>query len=603
MRLAGPLFISILLTTMTAAQQPTIQYRLSMPEPWTHYFEVEVDFSGLSATEVSFDLSLPAWRTGRYVILDFAGGVVNFSAADAGGSPLRWEKTDKDTWRIHKGPSPSVKARYRVYANEFGLRTRGLNDEGAFIDGSSVFMYAEPHRRVPLTLTVVPYKKWHVTTGLDAVPGMSHTFSSPGYDHLADCPLFVGDQKDFEFEAEGKQHVLSILGEGNFDAEKMIQDIKGIVKFNREFWGSLPYERYVFMLHVWSGGGGGTEHVNSTIMGVRPFSFSNPNAYQGFLGLVSHEFFHTWNVKQIRPAGISPYDWSKENYTRELWIAEGTTSYFDQLLMVRAGMSPLQRFIDQLPRQIENEQRRPGNRVQSAVESSFDAWVKFWRGHENVLNAESDYYDKGSDISLLLDLEIRQRSGNKASLDDVMRALYKRFPWNGTGYTLEDFRKICEEFGGSDFGQFFDDFIFGTKTLEWAKGLSYAGLRVTSTEKDGPWLGLLPRDQDGRPIVRAVVTGSPAYKAGLSVGDELIALNGYRIRTSDLSERIEDMKPGDKVALTVMRNDRVRQFDLTLEKNPIPSYQVTKVEGPSALQKEIYTTWLGKEWEDRKSVV
>ncbi|HEX9614332.1 MAG TPA: hypothetical protein VGA55_02455, partial [Bacteroidota bacterium] len=311
MKLAESLFIMILLTTMAAAQQPTIRYKLSMPEPWTHYFEVEVSFSELSASDPSFDLSLPAWRTGRYVILDFAGAVNAFSAIDGNRNSLRWEKHDKDTWRIHKGTSRSVEARYKVYANEFGLRTKGLNDEGAFVDGASVFMYSESHRNVPLSLTIVPYKKWHVTTGLDTESGNPHSFTAPGYDHLADCPLFIGNQKDFEFEAEGKTHVLSILGDGDYDPEKIIVDLKKIIRINKDFWGSLPYERYVFMLHVWAGVGGGTEHVNSTIMGTRPFTFSNPNSYRSFLGLVSHEYFHTWNVKQIRPAGISPYDWSR----------------------------------------------------------------------------------------------------------------------------------------------------------------------------------------------------------------------------------------------------------------------------------------------------
>lgn len=597
-RLAGAFFFMILLTTMTPAQNPTIDYQLSMSEPWTHYFEVEVTFSGLPASEPSFELSMPAWRTGRYLILDFAGGVVNFTASDGNKKSLSWEKADKDTWRIAKGSSQSVKAIYKVYANEFSLRTRGLNDEGAFLDGASVFMYSEPHRNVPLTLTVVPYKNWHVTTGLDAVRGKRHTFSSPGYHHLADCPLFVGDQKDYEFEAEGKNHVLSILGEGNYDAEKMIKDIKKLITINKNFWGSIPYDRYVFMLHLWSAGSGGTEHVNSTIMGARPFAFTNPNSYRGFLGLVSHEYFHTWNVKQIRPAGISPYNWAKENYTRELWIAEGTTSYYDQLLMVRGGMTSVERFIDQLPRRIEGERRKPGNRVQSAAESSFDAWVKYWKGHENSYNAESDYYDKGYDISLMLDLEIRQRSKNKASLDDVMRAMYQRFPWDGNGYTLDDFQKLCGEFGGGSFRQFFDDFIFGTEPLEWETALSYAGFEVIAKEKTEPWVGLFTREQDGRTAVRFVIAGSPAYKAGVSIGDELIAFNGYRIRGTDLSARIAEMETGEKVRLTIIRNDRLREFDVTLETDPVSSYTVTRIEEPTSLQKEIYESWLGAKWEE-----
>jgi len=591
------LLITGLWTTMAIAQSPSIAYRLSMPEPWTHLFEVEVTFDGLPAAESSFELSLPAWRTGRYIILDFAGAVQDFSAVDGGGKLLKWIKTDKDTWRIEKGSSAKVVARYRVYANEFHLRTKGLNDEGAFLDGAAVFMYSSNHRHRPVTLTVVPYGNWHVTTGLDRAAGTPNTFRAPSYDYLVDCPLFVGDQKDYEFEAEGKKHVFSVLGKGEYDVKAILEDLKRIIKANREFWGDLPYERYIFMLHLSARGGGGTEHINSTIMGGRPFALTNPGSYRGFLGLVNHEYFHTWNVKQIRPAGISPYDWSRENYTRELWVAEGTTSYYGRLLLARTGYITAREIIDQLPREIESERMRPGNRVQPVTESSFDAWVKYWKSNENAYNAESDYYDRGADVSLILDLEIRQRSGNKRSLDDVMRALYKRFPWNGSGYTVEDFRKLCEEFGGGSFEQFFDDHVYGTKSLDWEKALSYAGLVVTSEQRATPWLGASTRDEDGRTIIRTVVAGSPAYLAGLNVGDEIVALDGYRARSGDIPDRIASKKNGDRVRITLIRDDRLREFDVTLTPSTVPSYQVKRSDKPTALQKQIYESWLGTAWE------
>lgn len=592
------LFCSIiLLTSMANAQTPTISYRLGMSQPWTHYFEVELSLSGLPSSERQLELSLPSWRTGRYLILDFAGGVQEFSASDAAGKTLAWEKTDKDTWRIVKNSSATVTVRYRVYANEFHLRTRGLNDEGAFVDGAAVFLYAQQYRQVPLTLTVIPYKNWHVTTGLDAVAGKQHTFTAPGYDHLADCPLFVGEQRDHVFEAEGKTHVFSVLGDGPYDANAVIRDLQRIVKINKDFWGSLPYDRYVFMLHLWSQGGGGTEHVNSTIMGARPFALSSPGSYRSFLGLVSHEFFHTWNVKQIRPAGISPYEWARENYTKELWIAEGTTSYYGSLLMIRGGFTPARSLVDGLPEQIENDRRKPGNTVQSLSESSFDAWIKYWKGNQNSYNAETDYYDKGSDVSMLIDLEIRNRSRNKASLDDVMRALYKRFPWNGNGYTVEDFRALCEEFGGGSFAEFFRDYVHSTKPLEWEKILAYAGLEVRAEKRGGVWLGAIVREQDGRTVIRTIVDGSPAAKAGLDVNDELVALDGFRVRSGDLNARIGEKKAGDRAILTIIRNDKLRTIEVPLEDYPLPAYTVSKAEKPTPLQKQIYESWLGTPWD------
>lgn len=593
-------FFLLLFATATAlAQTPTIHYKLGMSQPWTHLFEVEVSYSGLPRSGETFDLLLPVWRSGRYVVFDFAGDVQEFSAQDGKGSPLGWEKTDKMTWRIRKGSSTTVTATYKVYANEVNQRTKEMNDQGAFLDGSAVFMYADKYRGLPLTLTVTPYRDWHVTTGLENAKGAKNTLTSPTYDYLIDCPLFVGNQLDVEFEAGGKPHVLSVLGEGNYDTKIMVKDITKLVEANKELWGSLPYQRYVFMLHVSPRHGGGTEHINSTAMGTRPWGFTNTNSYNGFLGLVSHEYFHTWNVKQIRPKGISPYDWTKENYTKELWVSEGTTSYYTSRMMMRAGLSTPARYVDQLPGQIQGDRQKPGNKLQSATESSFDAWIKYWKQNEQAFNAETDYYDRGSDISLFLDLEIRNRSNNKASLDNVMKAMYERFPWNGTGFTVDDFRKVCDEFAGSSLKQFFDEHVYGTKPLEWEKVLLYAGLEAKSKTEQKAWFGAFIGGEPPR-IRWQVAAGSPAYIAGLDLNDEIIALNGYRVSANDFNTRIGEMKAGDVVKLTVMRSDQLREFNVTLVNNPVPGYTVTKVSDPTDLQKAIYESWVMTKWEDGK---
>ena len=593
-------FFLLLFATATAlAQTPTIHYKLGMSQPWTHLFEVEVSYSGLPRSGETFDLLLPVWRSGRYVVFDFAGDVQEFSAQDGKGSPLGWEKTDKMSWRIRKGSSTTVTATYKVYANEVNQRTKEMNDQGAFLDGSAVFMYADKYRGLPLTLTVTPYRDWHVTTGLENAKGTKNTLTSPTYDYLIDCPLFVGNQLDVEFEAGGKPHVLSVLGEGNYDTKIMVKDITKLVEANKELWGSLPYQRYVFMLHVSPRHGGGTEHINSTAMGTRPWGFTNTNSYNGFLGLVSHEYFHTWNVKQIRPKGISPYDWTKENYTKELWVSEGTTSYYTSRMMMRAGLSTPARYVDQLPGQIQGDRQKPGNKLQSATESSFDAWIKYWKQNEQAFNAETDYYDRGSDISLFLDLEIRNRSNNKASLDNVMKAMYERFPWNGTGFTVDDFRKVCDEFAGSSLKQFFDEHVYGTKPLEWEKVLLYAGLEAKSKTEQKAWFGAFIGGEPPR-IRWQVAAGSPAYIAGLDLNDEIIALNGYRVSANDFNTRIGEMKAGDVVKLTVMRSDELREFNVTLVNNPVPGYTVTKVSDPTDLQKAIYESWVMTKWEDGK---
>lgn len=354
---------TIVLPSLLLSQTPTLEYKLGMSKPWTHLFEVTVTVKGLPSATSSLDFLMPIWRTGRYVVFDFPSGVQEFSAADGGGNPLRWSKTDKSTWQVEKGRATAVSIRYKVYANEFDQRTRGLNDEHAFVDGCAVFMFLQQYRNLPLTLTVAPYQDWHVTTGLDSLSGERFKFRAPNYDYLVDSPLEIGNQKDFEFQVEGKKHVLSIYGPDNYDVDKLIEGISKLVKINKEFWGALPYERYVFQLHLGVEGGGATEHINSTIMQMQSGGLKNPNSIRGFLGLVSHEYFHTWNVKQLRPKGILPYDYTKENYVKELWIAEGTTSYYGGLLMFRAGFTPAQAALEWIANTVQEERQRPGNRL------------------------------------------------------------------------------------------------------------------------------------------------------------------------------------------------------------------------------------------------
>ena len=590
------LVLLLAVATQVLSQQVSPRYTLSMPEPWTHLFHVEVTFEGLHASETSLDLIMPVWRTGRYVLFDFAGSVQEFSSDNGKGVSLEWKKTDKSTWRIDTKGGDAVRVTYNVYADEFDMRTKGLNDQYAFVDGIAVFMYAEKYRRRPLTLEVVPYGSWHVTTGLDAVKGDPLRFTARDYDRLADCPMFIGHQKDHPFTAGGKPHVLSVLGEGKYDPEKLIGDVTAIVEAAKEFWGDLPYERYVFMLHLWSEGGGGTEHINSTIIQMRTFSFSSSRGREGFRGVVSHEFFHTWNVKRIRPSGISPYDYTRENYAREYWIAEGTTSYYTPAILRRAGLRSSGRALGMLGRVIKSERERPGNRIQSLSESSFDAWIKFWRDHPQSYNAETSYYEKGSIVSLMLDLTIRHNSKNQYSLDDVMRALYKRFPWDGTGYTVENFQKICEEYCGISLDAFFNDYVNGTAPLPWETVLGYAGLEVQAQKSEpSPWLGVMTRDRNGKSVVTGVIAGSPAYDGGLNADDELLALNGIRVRSSDLSQRISEMSVGDTAQIVVFRHDGLRTFAIPLGPQPVPNYTVTPVNEPNDLQKEIYKEWLGEE--------
>ncbi len=594
-------FLLLLNVSMMSAKPQAVLYSLGMSKPSTHFYEVEVSISNLSKSEATIDFLLPVWRTGRYMILDFASGIQEFSAINEAGASLVWNKQDKATWRVELKGASSVTVTYKVYANEFNLRTRGLNDEHGFVDGTAVFMYVEKYRQLPIVLQVKPFGDWHVTTGLENVESNPNEFHIPNYDILADCPLEIGNQKDFPFDVDGTQHILTFAGDGNWNTDTLIRDISKIVRTTRDLWGSFPYKKYIFLFHCNPQAGGGTEHLNSAVMGVRPFSFKNPDSYRSILGLISHEYFHTWNVKQVRPKGIHPYDYTKENYSEELWVAEGTTSYYGDIVMIRSGFQTPQNYIDGLATSAAEERRRPGNKIQPLAEASFDAWVKYWRGNQQSYNNESDYYGKGETVSLMLDLEIRKLSAGTSSLDDVLRAMYKRFPLSGKGYTTKDVKQIAEEYSGSSLDDFFANYVYGTEPLPWESSLLIAGLELTLKDTIAkPWIGMAVSENNTRAIVNQVVSGSPAYNAGVDIGDELVALNGFRIRAGDFVDRIKELNIGDIVTLTVLHNDRLKTVQVTLQAGSLLSYKVAKVKTPTDLQKSIFEHWLSTKWDEPK---
>lgn len=588
-------FMIAAMQTPADAQPREIRYTLAMPNPSDHIFVVSVHIAELPPGDPSVELILPVWRPGRYTVWNFAGDVLEFTAKGPDGRDLPWSKTDKTTWKVETAGQREFTATYRIFAEEFDLRTKGLDEDHGFVDGSAVFMYAEKYRKLPVRLVVEPYRDWHATTGLE---GKGNEFTAPDYDYFIDCPVEVGTQEDFDFEVDGVPHVLSMFGEGDWHADTLIRDISKIVKASAEFWGDMPYERYVFQVHVAPWAGGATEHINSTIIGARPGGFSSKRSYDGFLATVAHEFFHTWNVKRLRPAGINPYDYTKENYVRELWIAEGMTSYFEDIIRLMAGLQDAGEYTRGLAGAVAGDRSRPGNRVQSLTASSFDAWIKFDRRSAGSYNSETSFYTKGSHVSLLLDLTIRDLTGNASSLDDVIRTMYRRYPLSGPGYTVDDFQSVASGIAGVDLGGFFRKYVHGTDPLPWEETLLKAGLGLT--EKDSvrkPWLGLSARESAGKTTVTTVVDGSPAHDAGLDYGDEIVAVNGKRIQASEITELVSAMAAGDTVVITAFRNDRLREFNIRLEASPVPEYSVEKVGEPTDLQKKIYEGWLRAAWE------
>ena len=556
----------------------------------------------------TLDVAMPVWRPGRYEVFNPAGGVRDVRAETVAGRSLPIVKTDKTTWHITTGGAEEVTVTYRVYANSLADRTRHVDDTHAFLSGAAVFFHVPDRLKDAIVLNVEAPSSWRIATGLECVPGNPRKLVAPNYDVLVDSPLEAGLHDLLEFEVNGKPHQIAIWGGAKYDPVKLKNDFAKIIKSQAGLFGDMPYRRYVFLIHVGPDASGGTEHLNSTIIQAPRRSLENSEAYKTFLRTVSHEFFHTWNVKQFRPAGIHPYDYLRENYTDLLWVAEGTTSYYADLTNVRVGLKEPNEYLENLSDAIHAMRNRPGTRVQSLAESSFDAWIKFSRSMPDDANFTVSFYDVGALASLHMDMELRRRTKNSVSLDDLMREMYRRFPLSGNGYTTADMIALLETISESQWSDFFARYISGNDPYPFESALNIVGLelsmqpeRKTDPVKQSTYAGLNLTDRNGGAVVRSVSSDGPAYGAGVVAGDEIVAVNGRRVSALQFDEWIGLLQPGDAVTLHVIRRDELRTVSFKLAGKPNGKWKLSRVKDPTPLQKAAYQSWLHQEWPNTRS--
>lgn len=585
------------------ASVPNIAFTVSMLKPHTHMLEVEVRVkrgAGVEAPPAEV-LVMPVWTPGSYLIREFEGHVQGFVALDANGGALQWEKINKNSWRVVTNGSRDWRATYSVYANELTVRTNQLNSDHAFWNNAALLMYLEGFLNSPSTLQILAPQPWKVATGLPPAPGPKNTFRAENFDILYDSPVEVSSFKTLSFDVKGVPHRIVIDGEGNYDPERMRRDVQKIVEASIELMGrEIPYKDYTFILHLRASTGGGLEHLNSTALGFRRFNFKPESGYRSFLSLVAHEFYHLWNVKRIRPDALGPFDYTKENYTKLLWVAEGITSYYQDIILRRAGLITDKEFLAAAASSFQGLQKIPGRKVQSAEESSFDSWIKYYRQDENSVNSQVDYYDKGAIIGLLLDLEIRKLSKGTKSLDDVMRHLYNEFYKKDRNYTPADFQKVSELMAGASLEDFFAKYVRGREELDYNASLVAAGLRLdttgtTAAQKpvEKAHLGADLVQEGDRLVVSRVYAGSPAYEQGLNTGDQIVALDNRRVTKEFFDARLAEKKPGDLANLTIFRFDDLSSLPLRLGGTIDTPYRVVAVDSPAPEQRQVYQSWLG----------
>ena len=615
------LLLPILLTSKIFAQvrQPSpvdIAFTVGMSRPHTHLFEVDIKIKRTGNAPNEESLVMPVWTPGSYLIREFERHVQDFSAKDAAGQPLKWEKVNKDTWRIATNGIAEWHATYRVYANELSVRTSELNSSHAYWNNANLLMYLDGFLKAPSTVQVLAPDVWKVATSLPIAPGPKNTFRAENFDILYDSPFEASNFKTLVFNVKGVPHRIVIDGEGNYDPEKMRRDVQKIVETEVEIMGGeIPYKDYTFFLHLRANAGGGLEHLNSASLGYPRFGFkpssgdrttsSSPNAttperdYRGFLSLVAHEFFHLWNVKRLRPDALGPFDYTKENYTKVLWVAEGITDYYADVALRRANLVTEQEFLSATAKSFQNLQNTPGRFEQTAEESSYDSWIKFYRQDENSVNSQVSYYDKGAILGLLLDLEIRKRSNGTKSLDDVMRYLLAEYFKKDRNYGPEDFQKSCELMAGSSLEEFFAKYVRGRDELDYNAALNVAGLQLDTTKNEEgklvekAFFGADTEWENDRLIVKKVYAGSPAYDQGLNTGDQIVALNNMRVTKEFFDARMAEKKPGDLINLTIFRFDDLSTILIKLGRTTEGTYRIAPLPNQTEAQKKTYKSWLG----------
>jgi len=572
---------------------PQIGYKVSMSKPWTHLLEVEMTVQWEQMPE-KLELKMPVWTPGSYLIREYARHVQGLSAKGSTGADLAFRKINKNTWQIDAKGNTQIVVNYMVYANELTVRTNELNDEHAFWNNGATLMYVKGQLAVPATVAVNPYGNWKVATGLSRAEG-ENVFRSPNYDVLYDSPFEVSNFREVPFVVEGKPHRLIFSGEGNYDEKKTAADVTKIVEEAYKMFGELPYDDYTFIVNL--RGGGGLEHLNSTALQFNRFGFKPRSRYEGFLGLVAHEYFHAFNVKRIRPDALGPFDYENENYTKLLWVAEGGTEYYSNILLRRAGLISDKDFLSGRASGIQQLADRPGRLEQSLEDSSFDAWIKYYRPDENAVNNQISYYDKGEIVNMMLDVTIRASSSGAKSLDDVLRYLYTEHYKKGKNYTPEEFQKICETMAGKSLDDFFAKYVRGTTDIDYDSIVSGIGLtlRTSAAGANRAYIGADMSEAGGTLTIRSIAAGTPAYEQGLNTGDQIVAVDGYRASQNFLNSYIGDRKPGDKIRLTIFRFDKLREIELTLGASGRKEYSFAPVASPTDEQKKLYAAYLNAE--------
>jgi predicted metalloprotease with PDZ domain len=578
-------------TTSNAADNTQITYNISFPEAQAHYADIEMKISGLKQNEL--ELKMPVWTPGSYLVREFERNIESLSAS-ANGKPLAAVKTRKNIWQLHTAGISSVTVKYRVYAFEISVRTSFIDASHAFLSSPDMFLYPGNMLHTPATIHIKPYKDWNtVSTSLEKVNGDAFTRHSPDFDILFDSPIEIGTQDVFDFDADGVHYEVCMQGGGSYDKDRLKKDLAKVVAQEVAIFGENPNKHYTFIVHNALKSGGGLEHLSSTTLGASRDAYATERGYQNFLSLAAHEHFHLWNVKRLRPIVLGPFDYDNENYTTNLWIAEGFTAYYQDIIVRRTQLYTPENYLGVLAEDINLLENSEGAKVQTLAQASYDAWIKAYRPNENSGNSTISYYTKGSVIALLLDLEIIQDSKGQYSLDDVMKYMYNEYyKVKKRGYTDAEFKAGLEKFAGKTLDNFYAKYINGLNPVDYNHYLGFAGYKISDelADNNDPALGLTFVANIPRLIVATVTRNSAAWKDGINVNDEIIAIDDEPV--TEAGKLLTGKKVGDKIKVTLIRDGLSMEIPVTLLKSTKVKYKIEELPNASAEQLAVRKKWL-----------
>ncbi len=571
-----------------------IEYRIQPCSPEAHLYRVELLIPE-PAPEGQV-LSMAAWIPGSYMIRDFARNLVALTA-DSAGRRIPVSKLDKQTWRCEPVTGP-LQIVYEVYAWDLSVRAAHLDTTHAYFNGTSVFLRVHGLEDAPCGVELLApegseYADWRVATTLPADGASPFGFGryrAGDYDELIDHPVEMGNFTWAAFTAAGVPHDVVITGRHRADTDRLCRDLASICEQHIALFGELPVLRYLFLVMALGEGYGGLEHRSSTSLICKRDDLPRPGeskvskGYRQLLGLCSHEYFHLWNVKRMKPARFTPYDLGVESHTGLLWVFEGITSYYDDLFLARSGLVTAESYLELLAKTITRVHRTPGRLRQSVEASSFDAWTGLYKQDANSPNAIISYYSKGALVALALDMTIRKESNGQYSLDDVVREAWSRYGDGSDGMPERGLESIAREVTGLELEDFFERYVRGTAELPLEGLLRSVGVSlrfrpaIDSKDTGGrpaaegkepvPWLGAILDTSDGASVFRVVFSDAPAERAGIAPGDEAVAIDGYRLTAGNLDARLQDYRDGDTVTMTVFRDHVLMRHQVVLGAPP-----------------------------------